>query len=140
MPDSDILLAKIAAIERCLRRIAETTGGDPASLDNLDKQDIFVLNLQRAIQSAIDLAAHVVAVEKLGLPETVRGHFALLREARILSEPLGRRMEAMVGFRNIAIHNYQALDPAILKAILRERLPDLDAFAAVLVERGKKGP
>jgi len=133
MPDRDIVLAKIAAIERCLKRIRETTGGDPSSLEELDRQDIFVLNLQRAIQAAIDLAAHIVAANKLGLPETVRGNFTLLRNAGVISTELGRKMEAMVGFRNIAIHNYQALDPEIMKAILQERLPDLEDFSAAIL-------
>ncbi|MEK7244185.1 MAG: DUF86 domain-containing protein, partial [Thermodesulfobacteriota bacterium] len=116
MPDRDIVLAKIAAIERCLKRIRETTGGDPARLEEIDRQDIFVLNLQRAIQAAIDLAGHIVAAGKLGLPETVRENFSLLRNTGVISTELCRKMEAMVGFRNIAIHNYQALDPEILKA------------------------
>lgn len=46
MPDRDILLAKMATIQRCLKRIRETTGLDPESLDNIDREDIFVLNLQ----------------------------------------------------------------------------------------------
>ena len=133
MPDRDIVLAKIAAIERCLKRIRETTGGDPASLEELDRQDIFVLNLQRAIQAAIDLAGHIVAADKLGLPETVRANFTLLRNAGVISAELGRKMEAMVGFRNIAIHNYQDIDPKILKAILQDRLPDLEDFSAVIL-------
>ena len=133
MPDRDIVLAKVAAIERCLKRIRETTGGDPASLEELDRQDIFVLNLLRAIQAAIDLAAHIVAADKLGLPETVRENFTLLRNAGRLSAELGRKMEAMTGFRNIAIHNYQALDPEILKAILKDRLPDLENFSAAIL-------
>ncbi|MBU0653314.1 MAG: DUF86 domain-containing protein [Proteobacteria bacterium] len=133
MPDRDIVLAKIAAIERSLKRIHETTGGDPARLEDIDRQDIFVLNLQRAIQAAIDLAAHIVAADRLGLPETVRGNFTLLRNAGVISAELGRKMEAMVGFRNIAIHNYQALDPEILKAILKERLPDLEDFSAAIL-------
>ena len=133
MPDRDIVLAKIAAIERCLKRIRETTGGDPASLEELDRQDIFVLNLQRAIQAAIDLAGHIVAADKLGLPETVRANFTLLRNAGVISTELGRKMEAMVGFRNIAIHNYQAIDPEILKVILQERLSDLEDFSAVIL-------
>jgi uncharacterized protein YutE (UPF0331/DUF86 family) len=133
MPDRDIVLTKIAAIERCLGRIRETTGGDPASIEELDKQDIFVLNLQRAIQAAIDLAGHIVAADKLGLPETVRANFTLLRNAGVISADLGRKMEAMVGFRNIAIHNYQALDPEILKAILQERLSDLEDFSSAIL-------
>lgn len=138
MPDRDIVLAKISAIQRCLKRIRETTGGDPASLEEIDRQDIFVLNLQRAIQATIDLAAHIVAAEELGLPETVRGNFTLLRNAGLISQELGRKMEAMVGFRNIAIHNYQALNPDILKAILQERLQDLEDFPAAILKILKK--
>jgi len=54
MPDRDILLSKADAIRRALRRIRNVTGLKPESLDNIDAQDIFVLNLQRAVQSAID--------------------------------------------------------------------------------------
>jgi uncharacterized protein YutE (UPF0331/DUF86 family) len=39
-------------------------------------------------------------------------------------------MVAMVGFRNIAVHEYAVLDPAILRAIVDKHLPDLEAFAA----------
>ena len=42
MVDQGILLAKIAAIRKCLNRIRNVTGGVPESLNN---QDIFVLNL-----------------------------------------------------------------------------------------------
>ncbi len=34
----------------------------------------------------------------------------------------------MVGFRNIAIHDYQSIDPEILKSILKTNLPDLEDF------------
>jgi len=49
MPDPDVVLAKVAAVQRCLKRIQETTMLEPERLDDIDKQDIFVLNLQRAI-------------------------------------------------------------------------------------------
>jgi uncharacterized protein YutE (UPF0331/DUF86 family) len=38
----------------------------------------------------------------------------------------------MVGFRNIAVHDYEAIDVTILKRILAERLPDLENFAAAV--------
>jgi len=61
MLNHDILLAKIAAIRKHLDRIRTTTRNELESLENLDVQDIFVLHLQRAVQAAIDLAAHLVA-------------------------------------------------------------------------------
>jgi uncharacterized protein YutE (UPF0331/DUF86 family) len=128
MPDRDVVLAKVDIIQRYLRRIRETTGLDPNSLDNIDKQDIFVLNLQRAVQAAIDLAAHIVASEGIGLPEAIKDNFRLLRNAGIIGDSLTSRMESMSGFRNIAIHDYQAMSIDILKSILSKHLKDLEDF------------
>ena len=135
MPDRDVVLAKVAAVQRCLRRIKDVTGIDAARLDDVDAQDIFVLNLQRAIQSSIDLATHVIASEGLGLSDTVRGNFVLLANAKIITKTLSKKMESMVGFRNIAIHEYQALDVDILKAILTRHLKDLEHFYTTILKR-----
>ena len=143
MPDRDIVLAKVGAIQRCLKRIRHVTGLDPNRLDEQDAQDIFVLNLQRAVQSTIDLATHVVASEGLGMPDTIRGNFVLLEKAKIIPKTLSKKMESMVGFRNIAIQNYQTLDVDILKAILSKNLKGLEQFYAVLLIRfdlAKKKP
>ena len=135
MPDRDVVLAKIAAIQRCIRRIRDVTGLDAARLDDLDVQDIFVLNLQRAIQSSIDLATHVIASEGLGISDTVGGNFVLLANVKIITKTLSKKMQSMVGFRNIAIHEYQALDADILKAILTKDLKDLEQFYTAVLNR-----
>ena len=128
MPDRDVILAKVATIQKCLERIRDVTSLDPASLDDINRQDIFVLNLQRAVQASIDLASHIVASEGLGLPETVRDNFALLKDKGIIDPEIASRMEKMTGFRNIAIHNYQALNLDILKSILTRNLKDVEVF------------
>jgi uncharacterized protein YutE (UPF0331/DUF86 family) len=135
MPDKDVVLAKVAAIQRCLRRIKDVTGLDPARLEELNVQDIFVLNLQRVIQSAIDLGTHIIASEGLGIPETIRGNFILLERAKIITKTLSKRMQSMVGFRNIAIHDYQAIDVDILKAILIKNLKDIEQFYTVILTK-----
>jgi uncharacterized protein YutE (UPF0331/DUF86 family) len=133
MPDKDVVFAKVATIQRCLKRIKETTGLDPVSLDNIDKQDIFILNLQRAVQAAIDLATHIVASEGLGLSDTIRGNFKLLQDAGMLNEEITRKMESMVGFRNIAIHDYEVIDKEVLKSILSANLKDIEDFYTTLL-------
>jgi len=146
MPDRDVVLSKVAAIQRCLRRIKDVTGLDAARLGDLDVQDIFVLNLQRAIQSSVDLATHVIASEGLGISDTVGGNFVLLANAKIITKTLSKKMQSMVGFRNIAIHEYQALDVDILKAILIKDLQDLERFYTTILnhfgfskkERGRR--
>ena len=39
----------------------------------------------------------------------------------------------MVGFRNIAVHEYQALDLEVLKSILKNNLKDVEDFYAALI-------
>ncbi len=137
MPDRDVVLAKAAAIQRCLKRIKETTGLNPNSLEDMDKQDIFVLNLQRAVQAAIDLATHIIASEGLGLSDTIRDNIKLLKNGGIINEELTHKMESMVGFRNIAIHDYQAIDKNILKSILSNNLQDLEDFYTTVLRHFK---
>lgn len=126
---SDVALAKLATIERCLQRIATVTGGDPERVDEIDVEEIVVLNLQRAIQASIDLAAHLISGKGWGLPDSLKAHFQILADHGIVSPALAAHLRAMTGFRNIAVHDYERLDRAVLKGILRERLGDLSAFA-----------
>jgi len=118
----DVVLNKASIIERCLRRVDEEYGGDDARLDDQTRQDAIVLNLQRACQAAIDIAMHVAARDHLGVPQSSGDAFELLERAGVIDAELSRSMRAMVGFRNVAIHEYQALDPAILRRVI-ERAP-----------------
>jgi uncharacterized protein YutE (UPF0331/DUF86 family) len=133
MVDRDLVLAKIDTLERCLTRIEHAHSR--AELEPLDRQDITVLNLQRAVQAMIDLAAHVVARESMGVPDDLAASFDLLKRAGILDDELADRMRRMTGFRNVAVHEYRKLDPSVVEAIVRERLGDLRAFARAIVER-----
>ena len=128
MVDKDIVMEKAGNIRRCLSRINDTTQNSPDSLFDIDIQDIFVLNLQRAIQSALDLAAHIIADDSLGFPTTLREHFQILAQENIITHDLSQSMQAMVGFRNIAVHEYQNIEVAILQGILKNHLSDLENF------------
>lgn len=126
----DVITNKAAIIERCLARIREEYAGDEANLfDDFTRQDSIILNLQRACQAAIDLAMHAVRAQRLGVPQASREAFTLLAEAGHLPGDLSTRLERMVGFRNIAIHNYRALDLEIVQSIITQHLPDFERFA-----------
>ena len=99
MVDTDVVFRKVENIQRCLKRIRDVTGLNPEKLDSLDVQDVFVLNLQRAIQSALDLAAHVVASEGLGMPASLKENFSMLKNAGIVPEGLSKSMESHGGFQ-----------------------------------------
>lgn len=133
MPD-DVSLNKLAVIERCLRRVAEEYRGDPTRLENFTIQDSVVLNVQRACEAAIDMAMHVIAVRRLGVPQDARSAFDILAVEHLIERPLADRMKAMVGFRNIAVHDYQQLQVVILRRVIEERLEDLRTLGRLLLD------
>jgi uncharacterized protein YutE (UPF0331/DUF86 family) len=112
---TDVILNKIQIIQRCLQRIHEEYENNEENLYNYTKQDSIILNLQRACEASIDLAMHLVAVEGWGLPQHSKDAFNLLQEQQVISRELAQKMKNMVGFRNIAVHDYQRINLAILK-------------------------
>jgi uncharacterized protein YutE (UPF0331/DUF86 family) len=128
----DVILNKAAIIERCVKRVRDLYADDDANLfEDITRQDAIVLNLQRACEAAIDLAMHLVRRQRLGVPQESREAFSLLAEAGALNPLLAATLARMVGFRNLAVHEYQALQMPIVRAIIRGQLADVLEFAAV---------
>lgn len=131
----DVILNKAASIERCLRRIEEEYAGVEQNLvGNQTKQDAIVLNLQRACETAIDLAMYVVSQRKLGVPQDSRDAFSLLQTARVLPAELAQRMQRMVGFRNVAVHEYTRLNLEVVHSIITKQLDDFRTFSSTIVK------
>ena len=124
----DITLNKAAIIRRCLQRIKEEFLGDPTRLENFTIQDSVILNLLRACEASIDLAMHQVAVKQMGIPQNSRDAFDLLATNGMISPACAQSMKQMVGFRNIAVHDYQTMQIAIVEAILTRHLVDFEIY------------
>jgi uncharacterized protein YutE (UPF0331/DUF86 family) len=131
----DVIVNKAASIERCLQRIQDEYAGDRQNLvANQTKQDAIILNLQRACETAIDLAMYVVSRQKLGVPQDSREAFALLQGGSILPTDLAQRMQRMVGFRNVAIHEYTRLNLEVIHSIITKQLDDFRTFSSMIVK------
>jgi uncharacterized protein YutE (UPF0331/DUF86 family) len=134
MAMNDVILNKVTTIERCVKRIHEVYEGNSDNLLDLTKQDSIILNIQRACEASIDIAMHLVSEKKLGVPKASREAFKLLQEARLIDEALAKTLMNMVGFRNIAVHDYQALELDILEAILDKHIDDFKQFTKIILE------
>jgi Uncharacterized conserved protein len=134
LPD-DVSLNKVQIIERCIKRIEEEYGGDPENLHNLTRQDSIILNLQRACEAAIALAMHRVAENGWGIPGSSREAFDFLAEYGAVDPVLAGKLKAMVGFRNIAIHDYLKMNLDILKSIITDSLGDLTEFTRTMLKQ-----
>jgi len=131
--DRDIVLAKVSALRKCLATIRRLKAADAPRLEAWIVQDVVVLNLQRAAQACLDLANHLITANSWELPSSARGAIEILRDAGAIPEEQARIMVGVIGFRNIAVHNYAALDPAIVNTIVAEHLGDLERFVDTIL-------
>ena len=134
----DVVLNKAATIERCVRRVREVYAGNPANLTaDLTRQDSIVLNLQRACEAAIDLAMHLIRKHRLGVPQDTREAFDMLASSGHLELKLADSLKKMVGFRNVAVHDYTRLSLDIVRSIVELHLDELLRFASVAIRATK---
>jgi uncharacterized protein YutE (UPF0331/DUF86 family) len=125
----DVLLNKAATIERCVARAREEYTADPDTFaSNFTRQDAAILNIQRACEAALDMGHHIIRRESLGLPQSSRDVFAVLAHALWLEADTAEAMKRMVGFRNIAVHEYQTLLLPIMVNIIQFHLEDFLHF------------
>lgn len=124
----DVILNKIEIIERCVNRINEVYDNKPENLNDYTKQDSIILNIQRACEASIDLAMHIVSEKRLGIPQNSRDSFEALKENNIIDDELNKKMKAMVGFRNIAVHDYRSINLKIIQVIIEKHLKDFAEY------------
>jgi len=131
----DILINKNETVKRCLKRINEEYQNNPANLKNYTKQDSIILNIQRLSEAAIDIAMHVVAELELGVPQSSRDAFQFLVENDLIENRTAEKLKAMVGFRNIAVHEYQKLNLKIVEAIIENEIEKVKNFSEKMLKK-----
>jgi uncharacterized protein YutE (UPF0331/DUF86 family) len=131
MTNRDLVEKKLAFVERCLRELR--TLARPALIEsNLPEQRFVERELQLAIQAALDVASHIVSDERLAEPASNADLFAALAGHGVLDASLGAALVGAAKFRNVLVHGYVDVDPAIVRDVLENRLGDLDAFVAAV--------
>ncbi|GAA4415707.1 type VII toxin-antitoxin system HepT family RNase toxin [Quisquiliibacterium transsilvanicum] len=136
----DVLLNKAATIERCVARAREEYAANPQGFGtDVTRQDAAILNVQRACEAALDMGHHLIRRERLGVPQSARDVFALLQRGGWIDEELADAMKRMVGFRNIAVHEYQALQLPILVRVIEQHLDEFLDYSQRLLLRDAQG-
>ncbi len=133
MENEAVIINKYDSIQKCIKRIKEEYEGNIENLYNYKKLDPIVLNLQRACEASIDIAMYIVSNRKLGVPQTKKEAFIKLEENKLISKEISKNMQKMIGFRNIAIHEYKQIEEEILADIIENHLTDLTDFAKAIL-------
>ena len=131
--DREVVEQKLESLRRCLQRVETKCPVDADTLAaDFDLQDIVSLNLSRAVQLCVDIGAHLIAGMNVAPPDTMGQTFDLLAQAGLLTTALALNLKKAVGFRNIAVHNYDAINWHIVHSIVKNHLADFSAFAKVV--------
>jgi len=127
--DQIVIESKIDSILRCLHRInSRLPKTRTLFLQDLDAQDVVVLNLSRCVQLSVDLAMHICTTSNDKLPQTMGQSFDALLKMNVIKEAIATKMKKSVGFRNIAVHNYDEIDLNLTYKIADEHLDDFIEF------------
>ena len=136
MIDKDLILAKAGKVDSHLRRIREKKAVTLEEfLGDLDRQESILFNMQMAIQSCIDIAAHVISDEEMGVPGSTNEMFYMLQENSWLPPELTEKMVAAVSFRNLIVHEYDNVDLKRVYDIAQQDISDLEDFLKAIVKR-----
>lgn len=128
--DKIIINKKLDSLYRCIKRIEDKCPANASELKtNIDLQDVIVLNLSRAVQLCVDIAAHSLTNSSQPVPNTMSETFQRLAEQNLISDHLADRLKKSVGFRNLAVHNYHDLNWDIVFAVASKHLEDFKEFA-----------
>ncbi|HCE45363.1 MAG TPA: hypothetical protein DET40_17630 [Lentisphaeria bacterium] len=134
--DKMVIFNKIESLRRCINRIREKTPETAGQLESdIDLQDIITVNLERAVQTSVDMAAHIIAELESPAPETMAEAFVILEKNRIIPPELSVKMQKAVAFRNIAVHAYQKMNWNIVHKIAKDGINDFVEFARLVTEK-----
>lgn len=131
--DKEVLETKLEALIRCVHRIKNQNISTLDELEeNLDKQEIIILNLQRAVQICVDIGNHILLDYKTPTPSTMAETFKYLAQNNLITKDNADDLSHAVGFRNIAVHQYEDIDCKIIFSIITSHLDDFKTFAAAI--------
>ena len=138
MIDRALILSKASKVETCLKRIQKKTPEVMEQfLDDLDRQEIILFNLQMAIQNCIDMAAHIVSDQEMGVAGSTNEMFYMLQDNGYLDLNLTEKMVAAVGFRNLVVHEYEIVDLKRVFEIIQKDIFDLEDYLKTVLNKCK---
>ena len=131
----DVLLNKSATIERCVGRAREEYDREPATFaTDFTRQDAAMMNIQRACEAALDIGQYLIRRDRLGVSQSARDVFEILANHRWIDKELSEALKRMVGFRNIAVHDYQKIILPITIRIITEHLDEFLHFSTCILK------
>ncbi|MEY4512793.1 MAG: hypothetical protein RLZZ450_4915 [Pseudomonadota bacterium] len=133
MIDQNVLLAKLAELDKRVRRVQQLRLGDAAHYASDETAaELVSFNLMVAVQCASDLAAHLIADQDWGPAASAGDAFDELAKRDVISSALAAQLRKAVGFRNAVAHGYAQLRSDLLHAAATVGVDNLVEFSRAL--------
>lgn len=134
MVDKNLIGRKLADLDTYLEQIREYSNiSVTVYRKDWKTQRIVERTLQILIETCIDIANHIISDGNMRLPDSYADTFLVLLENKFITKSLCARMEKIVKFRNIVVHQYEKIDPAIVVSILNKNLSDFEKFKKSMI-------
>jgi uncharacterized protein YutE (UPF0331/DUF86 family) len=136
MVDAEILRRRLDALLGYLARLERFTAIERAQFAaDADTHHLAERYLHLAVESALDIAHHLIADSGYESPETYRDAFAILARHAVIDPELAERLQAWAGFRNVLVHAYLDIDHGLAWDAIARHLDDLRSFASIGASR-----
>ncbi len=131
MVDQDKLSSRLSALEGYLAELRSFREVDRAEFEREPGlHHLAERFLHLACESVLDIAHHVIADEGLRAPTSYKDAMDVLRDRGLLDADLAERLKHWMGFRNVLVHLYLAIDHGRSWDAIQDDLGDLEEFAA----------
>lgn len=128
--DPVVVRRHLAALREALANLQRHSGRKAQELRaNADLRWAIERGLQLCVQNALDVATHITAASGLDSPDYTSAIDRLAELGAIPAE-FATRLRPIAGFRNVLVHGYLQVDLAVVEHVLKEKLPEFEAFAS----------
>lgn len=136
MVDKNLILAKAGSVRRHLKRVIDKRDIDLETfMQDIDRQESILFNLQIAIQNCIDVAAHIISDDGLGVPGSANEMLYLLEENGYVNHKITEKMVKAVGFRNLIVHEYGKIELQQVFQVVHADLKDIEEFMSSIFQK-----
>ena len=136
MVDPNLVLAKAGSVKSHLNRVIEKRNVDlNGFMEDIDRQEIILFNIQAAVQNCIDIAAHIISEEGFGVPGSTTEMLYILRKHGYLDNNLTQKMVKAIGFRNLIVHEYGKIELKQVYEIAQNDLNDLNEYLKSILNK-----
>lgn len=127
--DNDRLLEKMDELEKYLRELEEYL---PEEEEDYLNSGLTKRACERAFQLAsenlLDICNLIISEKGFGIPTDSKDCIRKLAENGVIPESLSTRLEELVGFRNLLVHQYGRVDDSKAYTYLNVELKDFYEF------------